>query len=355
MRRQTTEQRVIELEREVEDLKRQVRGLASGANVNVQATPRVRLAKCWTESAPAYPDNTHVTLPIVFLDGDVDQSAADTTPPTFTHLSADASHYATTIDNSYVARGEVVWVLEQNRKWWILQPQPGEQEPVEEVFIGTLAEDVLVEDVLIDIDVADIDDEDPIEVLNSLDLTGATGDAAIVWRKLVGETPEYRLVALYRRDPVWIKGGLDSDMCSGTGVDLNSIVAIGGFPTPTRSSYLNSYVLHGTGSTGALAAVDVTNEAMTIAQVGHVTVDLIDEFELAVPELSASTKQIQVTKCDTAGSDIDVLTFTQFCPGVGLSYSDPTLSLEFDCLYAIEDTSTPPADDDVTFVDFECP
>ena len=110
---------IADLKREIDALRAEIRGLDRN-RFNYQPKPRVRTAITWTVSPASYPDNTHSTVPIVFTDGAVDQSGPSTTPPSFTNQSTNPLHYATTLDDTHVARATRVFVLEENGRWWII-------------------------------------------------------------------------------------------------------------------------------------------------------------------------------------------------------------------------------------------
>ena len=110
---------IADLQREVASLRAEIRGLDRN-RFNYQATPRVRTAITWTVDPASYPGASFSTVPIIFTDGMVNQSGPSSTAPTFTNLSTDPKHYATTLDGSHTPRATRVFVLEENGRWWII-------------------------------------------------------------------------------------------------------------------------------------------------------------------------------------------------------------------------------------------
>lgn len=109
--------RIEELERFLEELEDTISKLLA-ERYNLQFSARVRLAKTWSDDPGQYPADPANTLPILFVDGDVDQATPGEKTITYTPHSADTRN-ATTISGDHVARDLAVIVLEQNGKFWI--------------------------------------------------------------------------------------------------------------------------------------------------------------------------------------------------------------------------------------------
>ena len=431
MKRKDSAERIAELERLVDTLARRVDSLLKEA-ANYQPKPRVRLAVTWSKSEGTYPTVGN-TFGILFVDGSVDQTGPGQKTTLYTeHTSKTAQepkHFATTINDSFVDRNTPVFVLEQNNKLWILaaatntcndmrgyplsqmsdatdaldrlvglkwddiaQTYSCVQFPgVYGIIDGSLETDLLWGDAAADVNITGIMGVQSVK--NSIGETAAQGDYVLVWDSGRDGSDRFVLISVFRRTPVFVRGQLDSDMCSGYGVDVSGST-IGGMPMPNRSAFTNLYRLRAKSSDSALAAVE-RNATSHILQVLHKDWEIAQSYEYdnLNGTISAKTKTVSMPSCEEDGADDLVIQFqskvvaqtitwsspnirlnrkdiwtleapttapasdlqlTSFEVGVGIGWSDPNLILNRDRMFAFNDPASA-SDDQVEFFDFTCP
>jgi hypothetical protein len=116
--RPPADSRLETLEREVARLA-QVAGRTATREPNQGFPPQIRLAETWSSLPENYPASGN-TFDIRFLDGALDVWSPGQRTATYTPRSLTTQTVAHVVDDRWFPRLTRVRVLQQNRKWWIL-------------------------------------------------------------------------------------------------------------------------------------------------------------------------------------------------------------------------------------------
>jgi hypothetical protein len=136
--RPPADSRLETLEREVARLA-QVAGRTATREPNQGFPPQIRLAETWSSLPENYPASGN-TFDIRFLDGALDVWSPGQRTATYTPRSLTTQTVAHVVDDRWFPRLTRVRVLQQNRKWWILDavpPVPKAYVAGSKVFAGT--------------------------------------------------------------------------------------------------------------------------------------------------------------------------------------------------------------------------